>query len=194
MIEATNLRAGTTFLMDGRPYRVVKYTHSKVARGGGTVKLSVRNLENGKIEVKSLSSNAKVDDIQTSKRPLQFLYKDAANASFMDSKTFEQVEIPLKILGEQMKFIKEGTEADVLFWSFGGAQDKENKPLSVDIPPKVVLEVTDTAPGVKGDSATNVFKSAKLENNLELKVPLFIKTGDKVSVDTRTGEYVERAK
>lgn len=186
MIEATDLRAGTCFLMDGRPYRVVKYTHSKIARRGGTVKLSVRNLENGKIEAKSLNSNAKVDDIQTVKKPLQFLYKDAANASFMDSKTFEQVEIPLKILGEQIKFIKQGSGINVLFW--------DDRPLSVDIAPKVVLEVTDTAPGVKGDSATNVFKSAKLENNLELKVPLFIKTGDKVSVDTRTGEYVERVK
>lgn len=186
MIEATDLRAGTCFLMDGRPYRVVKYTHSKIARGGGTVKLSVKNLENGKIEDKSLNSSAKVDDIQISKKPLQFLYKDAANASFMDAKTFEQVEIPLKILGEQIKFIKQGSDADVLFW--------DDRPLSVDIAPKVVLEVTDTAPGVKGDSATNVFKSAKLENNLELKVPLFIKTGDKVSVDTRTGEYVERVK
>ncbi len=186
MIEATDLRAGTCFLMDGRPYRVVKYTHSKIARGGGTVKLSVKNLENGKIEDKSLNSNARVDDIQTSKKPLQFLYKDAINASFMDAKTFEQIEIPLKILGEQIKFIKQGSDADVLFW--------DDRPLSVDIAPKVVLEVTDTAPGVKGDSATNVFKSAKLENNLELKVPLFIKTGDEVSVDTRTGEYVGRVK
>ncbi len=186
MTEATDLRAGATFLMDGKPYKVVKYTHSKIARGGGTVKLSVRNLENGKIESKSLSSNAKVDDIKTSKKSLQFLYKDAVNASFMDSKTFEQVEVPLNILGKQLKFIKEGSGVDVFFW--------DSRPLSVEIAPKVVMEVKETAPGVKGNSATNVFKSAKLENGLELKVPLFIKVGDKISVDTRTGEYVERVK
>jgi len=196
MIEATNLKAGITFLKDGKPYKVLKYTHTKIARGGGTVKLSVRNLESGKIENKTFNSNARVDDIQTSKKPLQFLYQYATNASFMDSRTFEQIEIPLKILGEQIKFIKEGSEVNVLFWSpsTSSGQASDMEALSVDIPPKVTLKVKETVPGVKGDSATNVFKSAVLENNLELKVPLFIKTGDKINVDTKTGEYVERIK
>lgn len=186
MIEATDLKAGTTFLMDGKPYRVVKYTHSKIARGGGTVKLSVRNLHSGILEEKSLRSNVKVNDITTVKKTLQFLYVDGASVVFMDTRTYEQVGISVKTVGEQLKFIKEGENVDVLFWN--------DKPLSVDIPSRVTLKVMDTAPGVKGNSATNVYKPAKLENSLELKVPLFIKNGDKIRVDTRTGEYVERVK
>lgn len=186
MIEATNLKAGKTFLMDGKPYRVVKYTHTKIARGGGSVKLSVRNLQNGKLEGKNINSNAKVDEITTVKKPLQFLYKDANNAFFMDGESYEQVEIPLSIIKNELPFINEGESVNVLFW--------DEKPLSVDIPPKVALSVKDTVPGVKGDSATNIFKPATLENGLKIKVPLFIKIGDKIRVDTRSGDYVERVK
>lgn len=186
MIVATDLRAGATFLLDGKPYLVVKYTHSKIARGGGTVKLSVRNLVSGKLKEKTLNSNAKVDDIETVKKPLQFLYKDASNAVFIDGKSYEQVEIPLSIIKNDLPFVKEGENVDILFW--------DDKPLSVEIPPKVDLAVEETAPGVKGDSATNIFKPATLENGLKVKVPLFIKAGDKVRVDTRTGKYVERVK
>ncbi|MBI2007206.1 MAG: hypothetical protein HYS83_00655 [Candidatus Blackburnbacteria bacterium] len=102
----------------------------------------------------------------------------------MDPKSYEQVEVKKGILGTQLAFLKEGQEADVLFW--------EDEALDIDLPPKVVLAVTETAPGVKGNSATNIYKSAVLENGLQVKVPLFIKVQDKVKVDTRTGEYVER--
>lgn len=186
MIEAKNLRAGTTFLMDGKPYRVVKYTHQKIARGGGTVKLSVRNLETGKLEERTLNSSSKVDEVNTIKKNLQYLYKDGSTVFFMDPKTYDQVEIPQNVIKDQLSFIKEGESVDVLFL--------DQKALSVEIPPKVTLEVKDTAPGVKGDSATNIYKPATLENGLKLKVPLFIKVGDKIRVDTKTGEYVERAK
>ena len=186
MLEATNLKAGTTFLMDGKPYRVIKYTHQKIARGGGSVKLSVRNLQSGKLEKKNINSSTKVDEITTVKKPLQFLYKDADNAFFMDEKSYEQVEVPLSVIKSGLPFIKEGESINILFW--------DEEPLSVDIPPKVELRVKDTAPGVKGDSATNIFKSAILENDLKLKVPLFIKAGDQILVDTRSGEYIGRSK
>lgn len=186
MVIATNLKNGTTFLMDGKPYQVVKYTHQKIARGRGTVKLSVRNLETGSLEEKTLNSSAKMEEITTVKRPLQYLYKDDTSIYFMDPKSYEQIEIPLAVAKEQIAFIKEGENVDVLFW--------DNKALSIELPAKVALAVEDTVPGVKGDSATNIFKPATLENGLKLKVPLFIKKGDKIRVDTRTGEYVERAK
>jgi len=184
MIEATNLKNGTTFLLSGTPYRVTKYTHQKIGRGGATVKLSVRNLKTGALEEKAFNSSFKVEDISTLKRSLQFLFKDAINATFMDPKTFEQVEIPVNLAETELSFIQEGGTADVLFW--------EETPLSVEIAPKVNLKVTDTAPGVKGNSATNLYKPATLENGLELKVPLFIKKGDKIRVDTKSKEYVER--
>lgn len=186
MIDATDLKNGVTFLFDGKPYQVIKYSHIKVGRGGATVRVTVRNLESASLEEKTFSSEVRVDEVNTNKRKLQYLYKDSANAIFMDTKSYEQVEIPLPVLGEQIAFMKEGDSADVLFW--------DEKPLSVELPPKVVLAVVETDPGVKGNSAVNIYKPARLENGLNVKVPLFIKEGDKIRVDTRTGEYVERAK
>lgn len=185
MITATDLKNGTTFLSDGKPFKVVKYTHTKMGRGGATVRVSARNLETGDLSEKSFDAGNKVDEITTSKKRMQYLYNDGENASFMDPGNYNQIEVDLKVLGDTISFIKEGSEVDVLFW--------EDRALSIDIAPKVVLEVTDTDPGVKGNSASNVYKSAVLENGLQVKVPLFIKIGDKVRVDTRTSEYIERA-
>jgi elongation factor P len=186
MISSTDLKNGTTFLSDGKPYKVVKYSHIKIARGGATVKVTAKNLETGSVEDKTYSSNVKVEDINTRKKRLQLLYVDGDNVFFIDPNTYEQVEIAVSIVKDELLFIKEGEKVDVLFW--------DDKALSVDIPPKVVLEVVDTDPGVKGNSASNVYKQAKLENGLSIKVPLFIENGDKIRVDTRTSEYVERAK
>lgn len=185
MITATELKNGTTFEMDGKPYIVQKFAHQKIARGGGTVKLSLRNLSTGKVEEKTFNSTVKFDEIDTAKRRLQFLYNDGENAVFMTPDTYEQIEIPLDIVGDQIVFIKEGEEANVLFW--------EGKALSVEIPPSVIATIAETDPGVKGNSASNMYKSAKLDNGLDVRVPLFIKTGDKIKVDTRTFEYLERA-
>lgn len=172
-------------MLSETPYRVVKYAHQKIGRGGATVKLSVRNLTNGNLEEKTMNSTLKVDEISTIKRKLTYLYNDGSTASFMDPNSFDQIEIPVSVLGDDLTYIKEGESVDVLFWN--------DKALSVEIPPKVTLEVTETAPGVKGNSATNIYKPAKLENGLTIRVPLFIKNGEKVRIDTRTGEYVERA-
>ncbi len=170
--------------MDDKPYRVVKYTHQKIGRGGATVKLKVRSLENGTLSDKTLNSSAKVDDITTNKKSLQYLYDDGDNSVFMDPETYDQIEIPNKLVSDQLVYIKEGESVNVLFW--------EDKPLSIDIAPKVTLIVKETPPGVKGNSATNIYKPATMDNGLQIKVPLFIKVGDKIRVDTRTGEYVER--
>jgi len=185
MIGATDLKAGVAFELSGTPYKVAKYTHQKIGRGGASVKLILRNLVTGEQKEKTMNSTVKVNEISTTKKPLQFLYRDEANAVFMDPGTYEQVEVPLAVLGDDVNYLKEGGQANVLFW--------DNRPLAVDIPPKIVLKVAETAPGVKGNSATNIFKSAKLENGLTVKVPLFVNQGDKVKVDTRTGEYLERA-
>ena len=186
MIQSTDLKNGVTFLLNGRPYKVIKYTHIKIGRGGATVRVTARNLETGGIEEKTMSSNVKVDEINTFKRKLQYLYSDDLKAIFMDPKTYDQVEISKNIIEDELTYIKEGNEATVQFW--------DEKPLSIEIPPKVSLKVSDTPPGVKGNSASNVYKQAKLENGMSLKVPLFINNGDSVVIDTRTGEYVERAK
>lgn len=186
MISATDLKSGVSFSLDGKPYLVLKYFQQKMGRGRGIVKLSLRNLLTGASEEKTFNSTLKVEEIKTQKKKLQYLYKDNQEAVFMDPTNYEQISIPLEVVGDQLAFIQEGNSIDILFWG--------DKPLSVDLPPKVTLTVLETSPGVKGNTASNVYKPAELENGLEVKVPLFIKKGDRVRVDTRTGEYVERAK
>jgi len=186
MIVATDLKNGTAFLFESKPYQVVKYSHSKIGRGGANVKVSARNLEDGSLVERTFNSTDKFENISVQKKKMQYLYQDNDSAYFMDSNTYQQTEIDKEVLGDDINYVKEGENANVLFWG--------DKALSVEIPPKVILEVTETTPGVKGNSATNVFKEAKLENGLTAKIPLFINKGEKVVIDTRTGSYVERAK
>lgn len=186
MIASTQLRNGTTFLRNEQPHQVIEYALIKMGRGGATVKITARNLITGAVINDSYSSNVKVEEVTTTKRRLQYLFKDGTTATFMDPQTFEQVEILIKAIQNEIHFIKEGENVDLLFWG--------DTVLSIELAPKVILEVIDTAPGVKGNSATNLYKPATLENGLQVKVPLFINKGDKVKVDTRTSQYMERAK
>lgn len=185
-INATALRAGTAFLYEGKPFKVIKYSLIKMGRGGATVRVNCINLENGANIEHAFSSNLSFEQINLSKRKLQYLYKDTKSAFFMDSSSFEQIEIPLSIIGSEPLYFQEGEDVNILFW--------DEKPMSCELPPKVTLEVIECDPGVKGNSASNFLKSAKMENGLLTKVPLFIKVGEKIRIDTRSGDYVERAK
>ncbi len=185
MIVVTELRAGIIFEETGNLLQVQSYEHIKMGRGSANIKVKVKNLRTGATTEKSFINGAKVNDVSVFKRDLQYLYKDLDNAYFMNPQSFEQVEIPLKLIGSDVDFLKEGESVNV---SFLGSEA-----LSINLPPKMVFEVLETAPGVKGNSATNVFKDAVLENGITLKVPPFIKIGDKVRVDTRTGAYTEKA-
>lgn len=188
MIPVTELRNGKTFQINGVPYQVTKYQHLKVGRGNATIKVTSRNLKSGGVEEKTFNSGSTVEPISTFKKKMQFLYKTPSVASFMNPQTFEQIEVKNQIIGGAFNYLKEGELADLLIWS-----KDDQEVLSVELPPKIALVVKDTPPGVKGNSASNVYKDATLENGLRVKVPLFIKPGEKVLVDTRTGEYVERA-
>ena len=192
MINSTDLRNGTTFIVDGAPYVVLEYKFIKMGRGGATVRVTAKNLKTGSTEEKTYSSNVTVEDAQTSKKALQYLYQDGEDVVFMDPRSFEQATISRKVLKDQIPYLREGDTVNVLYWSFGSAQDKEDEPLLVELPLKIELKVTDTDPGIKGNSAANMLKNATLENGLIVRVPLFIKNGDKVRVDTRSGAYVER--
>jgi elongation factor P len=184
MISVTELRNGTTFQEGGKPFLVLDYKHTKLGRGKANIRIKVKDLLSGRILEKTYISGAKVEPIETQKRQMQYLYRDGENFVFMDPKSFEQVTFSSKLLGEQGRFLKEGQLVSVLFG--------EKKALFVEIPIGVVLSVKETGPGVKGDTATRSFKPATLENKIVVKVPLFIKVGDRVKVDTRTGEYLER--
>lgn len=185
-VNATELRAGTAFLYEGKPFKVTKYQLIKMGRGGATVRVNCVNLETFSNVEHAFSSNLSFDLITLNKRKLQYLYKDNEVAFFMNPSNYDQIEVPLTILGNDIYYIKEGDECNILFWG--------ERAMSVDLPPKVILEVIECDPGVKGNSASNFLKSAKMENGLDVKVPLFIKSGEKIVVDTRSGDYVERAK
>lgn len=184
MISVTDLRAGTTFEEDGNLFVVISYEHIKMGRGSANIKVKVKNLKNGSTVEKSYINGAKVQNVQVMKKELQYLYKDDQFAYFMNPQTFEQVQVELiKIPDHQ--YLKEGESFIVSFLG--------DDALTVALPPKMVFNVVETAPGIKGNSATNVFKDAVLENGITTKVPLFINVGESIRVDTRTGAYSEKA-
>lgn len=184
MISVTELRAGTTYEEDGVYLTVLSYEHIKMGRGSANIKVKVKNLKTGSTTEKGYTNGAKVSDIPVVKKDMQYLYKDDTEVFFMDSQTYEQVSIPINLVPEHM-FLKEGESFPVSFI--------EGSPLSVLLPPKMVFKVIETSPGAKGNSATNVFKEATLENNIKTRVPLFINIGELIRVDTRTGAYTEKA-
>lgn len=186
MISVTELRAGATFEMDGDPFRVIDYKHTKLGRGTANIKVKIRNLKNGAVVNKNFISDAKVEPIETAPRILNYLYREGDEFKFIDPQTYEQISLPRAALEGQEKFLKENEEARVIFW--------EETPLAVELPVTLTFRVTATPPGVKGDSVSASFKPATLDNGLETKVPLFVNIGDKIRVDTRTGEYIERVK
>lgn len=186
MINVNDLRAGATFQEDGHLFEALEYSHTKMGRGTATIRIKARNLRTGSTTEKTFISGARVEQAELDKKNSQFLYADSSNASFMDPNTFEQFSVPVKVLFGAEKYLQEGKEYSLL--AFG------NEVLKVDLPRTVDLKVVESPPGVRGDTVSNVYKAAKLENGLEVKVPLFINEGDTVKVDTRSGEYIERVK
>ncbi len=185
MISVTELRAGTIFEENGNLLGVLSYEHIKMGRGSANIKVKVKNLRTGTTIDKSFINGAKVNNVNVFKKDLQYLYKDEESAYFMNPSTFEQIDVPLKLINYEKDYLKEGYNFSISFLG--------DEPLSLTLLPKMEFEVSETALGVKGNSATNVFKDAILENGLKIKVPLFVNTGHRIRVDTRTGAYSEKA-
>lgn len=191
MIPVTNLRAGTCFT-DGKDlFQVLSYEHVKLGRGTANIKIKVKNLKTGATTEKTFVSGARVEETVLEKREAQYLYNNLTMQQFnngtyifMDPKTFEQFELGGEKIGEQGPFLKEGMTLKILFY--------KNEPLTIELPIKMDFVVAETGPGIRGNSATNIFKEAILENGLKVKVPLFVKIGERIIIDTRSGEYVER--
>lgn len=184
MINATDLRNGAVFKEDNQILQVINYEHIKMGRGSGTIKVKVKNLKTGSIVEKSFITGARVEEADVEKRKAQFLYQDKGIFYFMDSSTFEQFPVDKDILGEQCKYLKEGLDVIVIV--------SEEQALGIELPNSLIYTIIDTGPAEKGNTVSNVFKSASLDNGLEVKVPMFSKVGDRVKVDTRTGQYIER--
>lgn len=186
MISVTDLRSGTVFTEAGQFFLVLSYEHVKMGRGSGNVKVKVQNLESGANIEKSYITGARVQDVTLDRKKVQFLYRDTNRIHVMDMASYEQFELPVKIVEDILRFLKEGLE--LTLFTVG------EKPLYVEIPKILNYKVTQTGGSAKGTSVGATYKDALLENGLTIKVPLFIKIGEIIRVDTRSGQYVERAK
>ncbi len=184
MTDVNKLRNGTAFELDGQPYLVLKYEFSKMGRGNANIKLRVRNLKTGAVLQKGFSSGNSVEEISLKRKKMQYLFSDLHLSTFMDPVSFDQIEISNEVLGESRPYLQEGGEVQVLFW--------EELAFAVELPPNMSFSVKETGPGEKGNTVSNMYKTAMLDNGLEAKVPLFINQGEKVIIDTRDGSYVSR--
>jgi elongation factor P len=185
LIEAGDLRNGAIFERDGQLLVCVDYSHMKMGRGTAQVRTKLRNLKTGAITEETFRPEQRFPRVRIEKRVMQYLYSDGDQHHFMDTQNYEQVALGPAQLGESLKFLKENMEVQVQFY--------EDTPLGLELPTSVDLEIVETEPGFKGDTATGGTKPARLETGLAVNVPLFVNQGDRIKVDTRTGEYMERA-
>lgn len=187
MASTADFRPGMIIVYNGELFKIVSYQHSKMGRAGAVVRTKLKNLLNGKVLENTFRSGEKVEEARVEATVLQYLYHDDDNYYMMDPNTFDQISISAEIIGNSHNFMLENDEIKVLMY--------QDAPISIELPTAVILEVTYTEPGERGDSAkTNVKKPATLQTGLEVSVPLFINEGDKVKIDTRDGSYLERVK
>ncbi len=185
MANTTDFRNGFTMLLDGELFQISEFQHVKPGKGGAFVRTKLKNVQTGAVLERTFRSGDKVEEVRLEKREMQYLYQDGDQYHFMDLETYEQITIGAGTVGTATTLLKENETVYVL--------TALGKPIGVDLPNFVQLRVTRTEPGMKGDTATGAVKPATLETGHQVQVPLFINEGDLLKVDTRTGEYVERA-
>lgn len=180
----TDLKVGRLINMNGEPFLIVTNSFMRTAQRKPVMRTKLRGIMSGKVLEKTFIAGEDFEIVEIEKTRAQHMYKDEDNAYFMDSTTFDQFPIPLELLGDSVKYLKEGEDSNITKY--------DGKPIGVELPPKVVLKVTSTMPGVKGDTATGGTKPATLETGMVVHVPLFIQEGENIRINTDTGEYVER--
>ena len=186
MITAGDFRKGMTFEINGEPHVVVDFQHVKPGKGAAFVRTKYKNIITGAIREEAFNPSDKFNNAHIETKVMQYLYNDGELYYFMDQETYDQVPIGKADVEEAMKYLRENDMATIKFF--------QEKPFSVEPPNFVNLTVIETEPGVKGDTATNVTKSATVETGAVIQVPIFIEEGEKVQIDTRSGEYLGRAK
>lgn len=187
MASTSDIKNGLCIEWNHDIFMVVEFQHVKPGKGNAFVRTKLKSMTSGRVLENTFPSGHKIDTVRVERRKFQYLYNDESGYHFMDNDSYEQVAIDEKLL-ERPKLLKEGGEVEILFHA------EKEIPLTVDLPQFIILEVTYSEPGVKGDTATNTLKIAKVETGAEVKVPLFVNEGDLIKIDTRTGEYIERAK
>ena len=185
MYSTQDFRNGLKIEYQGEPYIIVEFQHVKPGKGGAFVRTKLKNLLSGRVLDPTFKSGDKVGKPDLEEKEMQDLYQEGGHYTFMDNSTYEQVLVDKEGLGDAIKFMKENTDCQVLIWN--------GRAISVELQNKVVLQIVECEPGVKGDTATGATKPAKLETGYQVNVPLFVNEGDSIEIDTRTGEYVGRA-
>ena len=186
MISTNQFKNGTHIEVDGAIYRILEFQHVKPGKGGAFVRTRLRKLDDASVLDKTFRAGEKFRPVRTETRRMQYLYESGDAAVFMDSATYDQLELPREVAGDAMRWVVPNSEVEVLF--------VDERPAGVQVSSAVEMAVTETQPGVKGDTASGAgTKPAQLESGVRVDVPLFVNEGDRVRVDTRTGEYVSRA-
>jgi len=185
VLSITDLKTGTKFTMEGDPYMVVSYSHSKMGRGGAVVKTKIKNLRTGSTIDKTFQGADKVGEADLSKKSAVYLYSDEKDAFFMDNETYDQFTLPLSKIGDQKQWLVENSNVDILYYG--------SDPLNIELPIKMKFKVTSAPPAIKGNTASAVTKKVTLETGAVVDAPVFIKEDDFIVVDIRVGSYVERA-
>jgi elongation factor P len=184
MISSNDFRTGTTIELDGSVWRVVEFLHVKPGKGSAFVRTKLKNAQSGSVVEKTFRAGETVPQAVLEKRTMQHTYKEGDDYVFMDMETYEEARLDAATIGDRVKYLKDGMEANVLYWN--------GQVLEVDLPNSVVLEIVETDPGVKGDTATGGTKPAKLETGASVMVPLFITVGERIKIDTRNDSYLGR--
>ncbi len=186
MATTADIRNGMVFEYKGQRMKVIQFLHVKPGKGGAFVRTKLKNIITGQVVDVTFRSGEKIKPIYVESKEMQYLYGDDVSYVFMDMKTYNQINVPLKVIEEERKFLKEGEMVELTL--------VDEDVIGIKLPVFVELEVTETDPGMRGDTATGGTKPATLETGFTVTVPLFINVGDMIKVDTRTGEYVERRK
>ncbi len=183
-VDTSNFRNGLKVVIDGEPYVMTYFQHVKPGKGGAFVRTKIKNLRTGRVLEKTFRSGEKVDEADVEDKKMQYLYQDGEQLIFMDQESYDQIPFTAEQIGDDRKYLLENIEVDVVFW--------QGKPISIELPAFIEACVSQCDPGVKGDTASGATKPATLESGAVIQVPLFIKEGEKIRVDTRTNAYVER--
>ncbi|WP_013324010.1 elongation factor P [Gloeothece verrucosa] len=184
MISSNDFRSGTTIEIDGSVWRVVEFLHVKPGKGSAFVRTKLKNVQSGNVVERTFRAGESLPQATIEKKTMQYTYKDADQYVFMDMETYDEARLNPNQLGDRSKYLKEQMEVNILFWN--------DQVLEVELPTSVILEVTETDPGVKGDTATGGSKPAIVETGAQVMVPLFISIGERIKVDTRDGSYLGR--
>ncbi|OLC56459.1 MAG: elongation factor P [Chloroflexi bacterium 13_1_40CM_4_68_4] len=185
MVSTGEIKRGMTIELEGRVWQIIEFQHIKMGRGSAQVRMKLRDIRRGDIVEKTFQAGERFPRARLDHRNVQYQYSDGTHYHFMDTQTYDQIMLDEAQLGDAAKYLTENAEVQLV--------EYEGEPIGVDLPASVVLKVSKTELGLKGDTATGATKRATLESGLVVNVPLFVNTGDRVKVDTRTGEYLERA-